>query len=60
MHVSINSIDNLIAEPEFLNFEGAHESIPPGYVAWTRICKRLRSPGIDFAGLCSLASRYDK
>jgi hypothetical protein len=25
----------------------------------TRICKRLRSPGIDFASLCSLASCYD-
>jgi hypothetical protein len=24
-----------------------------------RICKRLRSPGIDFASLCSLAVRYE-
>ncbi len=34
-------------EPEFLNFWGAQESIPPSYVAWARICKRLWSPGID-------------
>ncbi len=25
-----------------------------------RICKRLRSPGIDSASLCRLAGRYDK
>ncbi len=27
---------------------------------WARICKCLRSPGIDFASLCSLAGRYVK
>ncbi len=29
------------------NVLGAQESIPSAYVAWTRICKRLRSPEID-------------
>ncbi len=29
-------------------------------VLWARICKCLRSPGIDSAGLCSLAGLYDK
>ncbi len=24
-----------------------HESIPPAYVAWAQVCKRLRGPEID-------------
>ncbi len=28
--------------------------------AWARICKRLRSPEIDSATLCTLAGRYIK
>ncbi len=34
------------------------ESIPPAFIAWARICKRLWSPGV--ASLCNLAGRYDK
>ncbi len=34
--------------------------LPPTHCYfWARICKRLRSPGIDSASLCSLAGRYD-
>jgi hypothetical protein len=36
-----------ISEPEFVNVGRAQESIPPAYVARIRICKRLKSPGID-------------
>ena len=35
------------SEPKFLNVKGAQESIPTANVAWARIWKRLRSPGID-------------
>ena len=35
------------------------ESIPPAYEAWARICKCLRSLGIDSASLGSLAGRYN-
>ncbi len=43
-------------EKEFLIFEGAQESIPPAYLAWAWICKRLsiarkRFRGIDSARL---------
>jgi hypothetical protein len=48
-------------DPEFVNVQGAQESIHPAYVARARICKRLWSPGgIDSASLCSLAGRYVK
>ncbi len=38
------------SERIFLNFYGAQESISPAHIAWRaggRICKSLRSPGID-------------
>ncbi len=33
---------------------------PLNRILRARICKRLRSPGIDSASLCSMAGRYDK
>ncbi len=37
-----------------------HPGLPSEERKWARICKRLRSPGIDSASLCNLASRYVK
>jgi hypothetical protein len=39
-----------------------HEATSSGHQVLyrARICKRLRSPGIDSANLCSLAGRYVK
>jgi hypothetical protein len=57
--------------PDYLPNPGRHASAPSGINSLTflqfyfapifgaRICKRLRSPQIDSASLCSLEVRYD-
>ncbi len=39
--------------------ELSKEMSPLHIWAWARICKRLKSSGIDSASLCSMAGRYD-
>ncbi len=56
--VSLNQFDHTLRPIYALSCKAS--PIKVQYLTWARICKSVRSPGIDSARLCSLACRYVK